>query len=83
MTKRLNTTVHLFDPETGDSRMVGPNDKLSRADVKALREGWGKAADRFFDDDGDEDDPAPEEVSQEEHAKAGRPTASETPPVKK
>lgn len=64
MAKRLNTSVHLIDPETGENRMVGPNTKLSRADVKTLRDGWGKRADDFFDDDGEDDDGEREDGSE-------------------
>lgn len=77
MTKKLNTTVHLADPETGESRMLGPNSKLSRADVKQLREGWGKRADEFFEDDGD--DPEPEELDQKKVTEEGHPPADSQP----
>jgi len=57
MAKRLNTTFVFGDPETGEAKTVVAGDKLSAADMKVIKEGWGARADQFFDDDGEDDAP--------------------------
>jgi hypothetical protein len=69
--KKLNTTVHLGNSETGESRVLGPNDKLSAADRKELEKNWGRRASEFLVDS--DDDEAPEDVSAEDQLAAGHP----------
>ena len=78
MGKRLNTTVHLVDDESGERTVLGPSSKLSRAQEKQLRDLWGKRADDFFESDGDDD-----VLSAEEQLEAGHPPASGTPAADK
>lgn len=74
--KRLNTTVHLSDFETGEAKVLGPNDKLSAEDRKELEKRWGKKASEFLEDSEDEE---PEALSAEEHEEAGHPLADSAP----
>lgn len=60
MAKKLTTSVHFVDPDSGETRVIGPDSKLSRADVRTLEENWGDRAGEFLVDDGEESD-APEE----------------------
>jgi hypothetical protein len=53
--KRLNTTVHIGDSETGATRVVGPNDKLSAADRRELEKRWGSRSSEFLVDSDDDE----------------------------
>lgn len=75
MPKRLTTTVHFVDPDTGESRVVGPGRNLSRADEKQLREAWGNRFDAMAEDV----DVDPEDVPQREQLEGGHPLADSAP----
>ncbi len=77
MAKKLNTTVHVGDSDTGESRVLGPDDKLSRSDIKDLEDRWGKRAKEFLTDDDDGDEP--ENISAEDNLAAGHPQADRVP----
>jgi hypothetical protein len=76
--KRLNTTVHVGDSETGETRVLGPNDKLSAADRKELESRWGKRSAEFFEDTEDDE---PEEMDPEAALEAGHPHHDTALPV--
>lgn len=75
MAKRLNTTVHLGNSEDGVTRVLGPKDKLSREDVKELRQRWGKRFDEFVVSDDDDDDESQRESLEAGHGLADSTTA--------
>ncbi len=56
MAQKLNTTVVLGDAETGESRTLTPDSKLSSGDLDELRERWGAQFDRFVEDVAEEED---------------------------
>ena len=72
MAKRLNTTVAVTDPETGETTVLGPKDKLQSGDVSYLEEIWGKRSGEFLEDDSDDDEP-----SEERRALGGGPLPSD------
>lgn len=51
MAKRLNTTIAVSDPETGDVTVLTPSDKLQAGDISYLEELWGKRAGDFLVED--------------------------------